>query len=213
MHRVRDSGLNDSVMMTAQEEDRELRSELQKITETSGFNQVADIAALRKTPPHSISFVTESSEQPHGYNCFMYALGLVVLPDRLVALARQHEDAFPSARFMARLVERGLQNISASDAEDGDLVIYFDAAGNAKHAGIVQGGYVVSKWGTGHIWKHQLFEIPASYGVEARFYRRIDRDEVLRLFEAFAQEVVGNRSAAQPPLVADDGNHVRPTSQ
>jgi hypothetical protein len=25
--------------------------------------------------------------------------------------------------------------------------------------------------------------------------------------------VVGNRSAAQPPLVADDGNHVRPTSQ
>jgi hypothetical protein len=25
--------------------------------------------------------------------------------------------------------------------------------------------------------------------------------------------VVGNRSAVQPPLVADDGNHVRPISQ
>jgi len=187
--------MSEERMMIVQEDDRELRSELQKITETSGFNQIADIAALGKRHPHSISFVTHSSEQPHGYNCFMYALGLVVLPDRLIALARQHEDAFPSARFIARLVDRGLHNIAAADVEDGDVVIYFDGEGNATHAGIVQGGCVISKWGTGHIWKHQLFEIPTSYGREARFYRRIDRDEALRLFEAFAQEVVGNRPA------------------
>jgi hypothetical protein len=180
-------------MLTAPAEDRELRAELQRITDTSGFNQQSDIAALCQKRPHSISFVAQSSEQPHGYNCFMYALGLVVLPEKLLALARQHDEAFPSERFVAHLVERGLQLVSAADAEDGDLVVYFGEGGTPKHAGIVQSGSVVSKWGTGHIWKHQAFEIPSSYGVEVRFYRRIDRDEVLRLFEAFADDVVGGQ--------------------
>ena len=47
----------------------------------------------------------------------------------------------------------------------------------------------------GHLWKHQIFEIPLSYGAEVHFFRRIDPKEALRLFEAFVCEVVGNRSA------------------
>ena len=174
------------VMVIPHEEDRELRSELQRITETSGFNQEGDITTLGTTHPHSISLVAASTEHPHGYNCFMYALGLAVLPDRLAALASEHEEAFPSARFVARLVEKGLQEIAAADAEEGDLALYFDEAGNPRHSGVLQGGFVVSKWGAGHIWKHLLFEVPSSYGVTVRFYRRINRDDVLRLFEEFA---------------------------
>ena len=176
-------------MLVLQPEDPPLRAELQHITETAGFNQVAEVAALAKTHPHAIALVTESAEQPHGYNCFMYALGLAVLPDHLAALAERHDAAFPSADFVARLVDRGLQRIGADAAEDGDLAIYFDAGGHPAHGGIVQGSLVASKWGEGHIWKHHVFEIPASYGVEVRFYRRITREEALRLFEAFARDV------------------------
>jgi hypothetical protein len=172
--------------MLIQEEDPELRSELQTITGNSGFKQVADIAALRRTHPHSISLVRQSSETPHGYNCFMYALGLTVLPDKLVALSLQHDDVFPSARFMETLVNSRLQAVRPAEAEDDDLVVYFDEHGKPRHAGIVRGDYVVSKWGRGHLWKHQLFEIPLSYGIDARFYRRIDPEEALRLYEAFA---------------------------
>jgi hypothetical protein len=176
------------LVLAPQPQDPLLRAELQRITETAGFNQVADVAALSKTHPHSIAFVTDASEQPHGYNCFMFALGLAVLPDHLAALAARHDAAFPGADFVAGLVERGLQPITADEAADGDLVLYSDERGRPAHAGIVQGRLVVSKWGEGHIWKHPVFEIPASYGVEVRVYRRITRDEALGLFEAFARQ-------------------------
>jgi hypothetical protein len=186
------------VVLALQQQDPRLRAELQRITETAGFNQAAELAALAKTHPHSIAFVTDATEQPHGYNCFMYALGLAVLPDHLATLAERHDSAFPSADFIARLVERGLQRITTDAAEDGDVVLYFDADGHPAHAGIVQGPLVVSKWGAGHIWKHAVFEIPASYGVEVRFYRRIARDEALRLFEVFARDVAGGGAAVAP---------------
>lgn len=187
-------------MVIPHDEDRDLRSELQRITETSGFNQEGDITTLGMTHPHSISLVAASTEYPHGYNCFMYALGLAVLPDRLAALAREHEDAFPSARFVARLVEKGLQEIPAAEADDGDLALYFDQAENPSHSGVLQDGFVMSKWGAGHIWKHLLFEIPSSYGVRVRFYRRISREDALRLFEQFADEIARPGLPAQAPL-------------
>jgi hypothetical protein len=186
-------------MVALDEPDPQLRSALQRITETAGFNQVAQIAALAKAHPHAIVFVTDATEQPHGYNCFMFALGLAVLPDHLAALAERHDAAFPSVRFVSGLVERGLQRIEIADVEDGDLVLYFDGQGQPRHAGIVQGPHVVSKWGAGHIWKHPVFEIPASYGMEARFYRRIDRGEALRLFEAFARNVAAAGQARKRP--------------
>ena len=179
--------------------DPRLRAELQRITETAGFNQVAEIAELAKTHPHAVAFVTDTTEDPHGYNCFMYALGLAVLPDHLAALAGAHAAAYPSERFVSGLVERGLQRVEIGEVEDGDLVLYFDEQGQPRHAGIAQGPLVVSKWGAGHIWKHPVFEIPASYGVEARFYRKIDREEALRLFEAFALEVTADGEARRDP--------------
>ena len=150
---------------------------------------MAEIAELAKRHPHAIAFVSDATEQPHGYNCFMYALGLAVLPEHLQAFAQRHDGAFPSAAFVARLVDAGLQRIDISEAGEGDLVLYFDATDAPKHAGIVQSPFVVSKWGAGHIWKHPVFEVPASYGVEVRLYRRLAREEALRFFEAFAREI------------------------
>jgi hypothetical protein len=49
-----------------------------------------------------------------------------------------------------------LQEIAAVDARDGDIIVYFDGEGLPKHAGVFQGGAIVSKGGLGHLWRHTV---------------------------------------------------------
>jgi len=54
--------------------------------------------------------------------------------------------------------------------EKGDLAVYIDD--EPKHFGIYAGkGKVISVYGNiPHIWRHELFDVPLSYGDEIKFY-------------------------------------------
>ena len=83
---------------------------------------------------------------------------------------------------------RLLTEVARADAGNGDLVFYF-SAGEFRHAGLLRAnGRVVSKWGTGNLYDHELFEVPESYGTDVRYYKRLPRERALPLFTRFAQE-------------------------
>ena len=47
---------------------------------------------------------------------------------------------------------------------------------------------VISKWGTGLLYNHKLFEVPASYGGDVRYFKHVPHDDAWQLFATFAEE-------------------------
>ena len=154
---------------------REFRRELYRITEEQLLpSHVEAIARLRGSYPHSISFVEDGTIGPHGYNCFMYALSLRHLSQNLVDIATRVEAAHPGSDFVVELLDTCyLQEIGHAEARDGSVLIYFEAR-VPRHAGVFrQDGFVISKWGLGHVWRHPIFEVPSYYGDEVRFFHSL----------------------------------------
>lgn len=57
--------------------------------------------------------------------------------------------------------------------EPGNIVVYFNYK-IPKHYGIVEEKSMIrSKWGVGHVFRHEAFAVPTNNGNEVRFYRRI----------------------------------------
>jgi hypothetical protein len=173
-----------------------MRHELSQITADGTLLQThaPAIARLSERHPHSISVVEDDNAGAHGYNCFMYALGVRQLPPPLVRVAQQVEEAFPGSAFVVELLEGGrLREVEEAAAHAGCVVIYFEN-GLPEHAGIVQQhGFVVSKWGKGHLYRHRLFEVPSIYGDNVRFFEAPQPTEVLRRFADYVERITGHR--------------------
>jgi hypothetical protein len=94
---------------------------------------------------------------------------------------------FAGKAFAHWLIENGhLTQIAQANAQNGDIVFYF-SKGEFTHAGLWCDGRVISKWGIGHLYEHQILEVPSSYGSEVRFYSRIGHEDALSLFRTFAE--------------------------
>lgn len=123
------------------------------------------------------------------FMCFEYALRLVFSAEYLgikeFELRTRIHPIGASAEFMIFLLERQyLSEIEEENAERGDLVVYFEE-GKPTHAGILkESRRVISKWGKGLLLEHQLFEVPAIYGNECRFFKR---PEVAACEDAFIE--------------------------
>lgn len=70
---------------------------------------------------------------------------------------------------------------------EGGVVVYFEGQSVA-HSGRCRSERVHSKWGSGHIWSHELFETPSSYGCIARFYVALDPDVHQATWRNFAKQ-------------------------
>jgi hypothetical protein len=155
--------------------------------------QICEVAALAGKFHHSIEVAREAKPDQPGtfrYNCYMYALELEDRPGPVVRIARRFAHVYPNADFMAYLMAGPLTELGVGDLRDEDIVVYL-SHGQAKHTGKLRGGFVVSKWGTAHLWRHRLFEVPFSYGDEVRFFKRLPREEVSAHFVAYAERVLG----------------------
>ncbi len=59
----------------------------------------------------------------------------------------------------------------------------------SKHIGCcVEGGRLISKWGTGHLYEHEVLEVPLSYGKNVRFFKRLSFEEAFKNFARFAED-------------------------
>jgi len=155
------------------------------------------IEKLRAIYPHSIrpaDLLSHMIEGLHYFNCFEFAFRLIEAP---VVLGEFRK--YEAVVFDPMMVEALMANLAQkqfSEIVDGDLVIYCTDTG-VTHAGITGAKRVLSKWGTGYVWFHGTFEIPAEYGQIVRYYAApplelmVERFRIhaLKQLEEFRQEL------------------------
>jgi hypothetical protein len=161
---------------------------------TVGEHEVL-ITKLRAVIPHSVSVVAEDDPQrpsrsESDYVCFDFALGLTESTVYACALKHYSLKRAADAAFVHWLIlQQEIREIERYEcARDEDLIVYFGAEtelyllGEPKHAGKLRRGRVISKWGKGLLYEHDLAEVPESYGYECRFFKAVT---VLRVEGAF----------------------------
>jgi len=166
-----------------------LRKKLQAMTAVQDVTRHPTLLAEMSCDwPHSVRIV-DSAHPIHRYTCLMHVFDFTEKPDYIAIASYGIGRVFAGPAFAHWLIERGLlADVTRAEAQDGDLVFYFQ--GNAfKHAGLWHPpGHVLSKWGTGHLYVHELFDAPESYGTEVRFYKWLEHADAYAVFEQFAEE-------------------------
>ncbi len=123
------------------------------------------------------------------FNCYAFALKLH--DDREIKEILKNnlsEQAIYNSQFIRLLIDKKV----IIEKEEGDIIIYFEN-GNPSHAGIFikEEEKVLSKWGVGHIWKHNILEVPASYGKKYNFFKCLDYKLLKEVALGFASNLDG----------------------
>jgi len=111
-------------------------------------------------------------------NCHAYALGLT--DNAIVSMAKKILDSqskkggnLIESSFISDLIikKKCLTEILDQDKpETGNIIIYFKK-GKITHSGIIREGKVESKWGILGVFRHDLLQVPSSYGSDIRCYK------------------------------------------
>lgn len=176
-------------------ENHELRKRLQEINERHKCEevgcQIEKVAELSKLYPHSIRIIGEAipdERETFGFTCFQHAFDLIG-SKRIAEVASVYTKVYPSPDFVQYLIDHYLNELSPGAVNDGDVIVYAQGI-EIKHAGIVIGNRVLSKWGLMHLWSHGTFEVPSRYGSRIRYFQRISRQRCIEAFGVYARERV-----------------------
>ena len=140
----------------------DLRNKLNELTRCRDLEQqISMMDVLRKEFAHHISLKQKfDRDVEKQYTCFMHGFHVFYSEEVKSILRTNHKIIF-GTEFVQGLIDR---NILLPN-KNGLLVIYF-RNGNPVHAGkfLPQKNRVASKWGIGHLWEHDIWEVPAFYG-------------------------------------------------
>ncbi len=134
--------------------------------------------------PYELEIVKYPPKENWNYNCFIYALGLA--EDQELILQTK---GFIYDNFIKKLLDEGKLE-KTENPSDGDFVVYQDLENypnSLTHIGIIDGDKVISKWSWGPLVKHNLWDVPASYGDTIFYIKAIDAKDVLRLFSTYKE--------------------------
>jgi hypothetical protein len=139
------------------------------------------IERVRLVHPHTVVF-----RQAIGLStCVLHALGLSDEPVYRAIALNFDGRVFAGRAFMQWLINGHLVEIDKPT--DGSLALYFNQ-GVWQHVGIVSGDRrVTSQWGMFPVYDHDVWESPARYGDEVRYFSMLVPGEPLRLFLEFAK--------------------------
>ncbi len=146
----------------------ELRQKLDEATHGFPKKHIERIAALQSIYPHNISL----NQNPAFFDsddCLLYAFKDILPSDLrkiLVNLIMKNSGCFED--IGRGLISEGFISLHDEQKESDIIVVYFDGD-VAKHYGRIERNRIVSKWGNGYAWKHDLFEVPLSYGDTIKF--------------------------------------------
>jgi hypothetical protein len=117
----------------------------------------------------------------------MHVLGLYDQVAYVSAAVSGDGNVFANSTFVAYLIEHEVL-CEKSDPDPGDIILYF-REGSPAHAGIIVGeGRVVSKWGIGNLYEHNVYEVPEKYGQEIRYYQPVTVHTALEHFLEYAAQ-------------------------
>lgn len=164
-----------------------LRGRLQEMTEVTDVSRHPQLLMqLTRYVQNSIR-ILESEYPIKKYNCVMHAFNFTKNTTYIKIASSHSWHIFAGASFMHWLIDRSyLTEVPQGSA--GDLVLYF-SRGNFKHIGTVgDRARITSKWGIGHLYEHEVLEVPSSYGDEVRFYSALSCADAYNYFVEFAEE-------------------------
>jgi hypothetical protein len=168
----------------------ELRKKLEEMTRVDDVSQhPVLLAALSREYPNTIVLL-DSPHPIRRYTCMMHVLDFAEKPDYATIATHGRGEIFAASAFAHWLLDKGLLvELKQEDAREGDIVLYFNEDGRFKHAGLIgANGRVVSKWGTGHLYEHELLEVPECYGTTVRFFKGPSYDDAFDHFLQFAED-------------------------
>lgn len=175
----------------------EFRQQLGKIPNLEKSQQVSKLEELRNVFNHTVDAL-DSDDLFFGaentYNCFAYALNLIGQRQYIDIAGQYPNDVFANSDFVTFLLKNG----RISETKGDGIIIYFSPTGKPTHAGRISGNSVKSKWGTGLLFKHNIFDIPISYGNNYKKYVALKPDLSLEYFYDFA-ETKGREFEYQEP--------------
>jgi len=167
--------------------DRSLRERLCEMTLKPISEQAAMLEQLRAEFSHSIQIL--DSEHPiEGYTCAVYAFHLVGDSVYQGIAASGLGSTFAGKDFVEFAIkEQLLAECGAEDAIQGDMVVYL-LDGRFGHIGRLQADRrILSKWGTGYLCEHGLWEVPCSYGAEVRFFEGPGAENCFDIFVEYTK--------------------------
>lgn len=148
------------------------------------------LAAISTDLPNTIS-VVEVEPVPN-YTCFTFALGLHESKNHYRiqwhTTRVSREEVFANADFVSHLRRSGI--LERTHGRDG-LIVYLDASARPMHAGRIAAGRVRSKWGTGWLVEHGIWEVPMEYGDDYEIFETPDGQRMETEFIAWAATVRG----------------------
>ena len=165
-----------------------LRQRLQEMTENEDIGQhEALLQNIAANHPHSIR-IAQSPHPINRYTCLMHAFDFTEKSEYIAIADYRLGRVYAGAAFAHWLIENDeLEEIPSQEAQAGDLVMYF-RDGAFKHVGLLQpNARVLSKWGIGHLYDHEILEVPESYGTDLRYYRGLSHDDAFDVFTQFAE--------------------------
>lgn len=163
-----------------------LREHLQEMTQIQDVSQhPAILEKLSKDYANSID-VLNSPYPLNCYTCLMHVCQFIENENYAICAMR---DVYAGSDFAHWLINReGFSEKPLADAAPGDFIFYFHN-GEFKHAGILSDKeQVISKWGIGQLYQHNIWELPSSYGNEIRIFTPLSENEAYYLFTLFAEE-------------------------
>lgn len=162
-----------------------LRQKLHEITENGDPSSHRKlIGDLREHHSHNITAL--DLDATYGFNCVMHAFDIIDHPEYVRLAFACPEDVYAGAEFANFLIDHGYLSEKTTSAP-GLLAVYFDG-GKFKHVGLLLSETrVESKWGIGHLYEHELFEVPISYGNDVRYFAPLSPEEAVTAFTDFAE--------------------------
>jgi len=194
-------------------ENTELRRLLEEMTFGGGepVNHRGLLVGISKKFPNTIQPL--ESNLPEGcYTCGMHVLNLSENKEYIKIAGFGFPQVYAGRIVFEWLPENHLlQEVDEAQANENDLIMYFDH-GKWRHVGFWKlNGRVESKWGAGLLYNHGRWEVPTQYGETVRFFRSIASETAIAFFYAsqghagfrFLRRATGTTKSAGAPVTEE----------
>ena len=143
----------------------DLRSKISELTaQTIPTKHKNSIEGLKNKFQHNITLISNPNIIDATGDCFLYVMKMVLGNDDY----RKLKEAVQKTKNFTGLINNGFLSLHEGFNSGDRVVVYFDG-GEVTHFGLIDSGKVKSKWGSGLIWKHELYEVPITYGNIVQF--------------------------------------------
>lgn len=159
------------------------REHLDKIIKSDGGNNWWKPKLFKEKTlpilPKDLEILAIPPSETENHNCFIYAFGLA--DDNEVV---KDSGGFIYDSFFKKMIDLGELNYT-DNPKNGDYVVYRDLENYPNmitHIGTKDGEKVISKCAWGPLLKHSILDVPASYGNDISYIKRIDKEKAKELY-------------------------------